>query len=267
MPFLYSLKHVHKARPGGNVVFELHVPEFHTSFGEFIAVVGPSGCGKSTFLDLLALVLRPAENHPSTFRFYCSTAAPNGYDIIHFWKSGQENKISMLRRRQIGYVLQTGGLLPFLSVRQNIGLACRLKGLDLISNRIQKIANLLGIEDQLNKKPQHVSGGERQRVAIARALIHEPAVILADEPTAAVDHDRALIILREFAQLAKKNGTGIILATHNYSLVREIADKTIRFKITHTFKNGKKKTVSTLTHFRDYTDGDKRPDPGFADGN
>jgi len=249
MPFLYTLKNVFKIRQNGAVVFELHVPEFHAARGEFIAVVGPSGCGKSTFLDLLALVLCPSDDSKSSFLFSCSRDAQTEYDIKNLWGKGKENEISMLRRRHIGYVLQTGGLLPFLSVRMNIELSCRLKGLDNVSRRIQKIANLLGIEDLLDKKPQYVSGGERQRTAIARALIHEPAVVLADEPTAAVDHFRALIILKEFTQLAKKKGTGIILATHNYNLVKEIADQTIRFNITLSVDKGKRKTISTLTTF------------------
>jgi putative ABC transport system ATP-binding protein len=142
--------------------------------------------------------------------------------------------------------LQTGGLLPFLSVHQNIELACRLKGVDGAASRINKIAFTLGIENQLGKKPQYLSGGERQRAAIARAMIHQPAVVLADEPTAAVDSDRAAGILEEFKQLAAENKTAIVMATHNYDLVQKAADQVATFKVRHFSENGVKKTLSTL---------------------
>ena len=156
-----------------------------------MAIVGPSGCGKSTLLDLLALVARPAEDSVGIFNFAGSLVNQKVNDIIHFWQKRGEHRIAQLRKRYIGYVLQTGGLLPFLSVYQNIELACRLKGIDGAGNRIISIAFTLGIENQLNKKPQYLSGGERQRAAIARAMVHRPTVVLADEPTAAVDSERA----------------------------------------------------------------------------
>ena len=267
MPALYDLKHVCRARRSGSVFFELRIPEFRSSFGEFVAVIGPSGCGKSTFLDLLALVLRPNDCSVGTFRFGCAPEAPETHDIIHSWRNGRENDIAAIRRNHIGYVLQTGGLLPFMSVRRNVELACRLKGVDRIGSRVREIAIALGIEDQLGKKPQFLSGGERQRAAIARAMIHEPVVVLADEPTAAVDYGRARTILEEFSQLAQKKGTGIFVATHNYRLVKDIADQVVTFRIAHVLEDGKRKTVSKLIRFRDSVDDNDKSNPGFQNGN
>jgi putative ABC transport system ATP-binding protein len=211
-----------------------------------VAIIGPSGCGKSTLLDLLALVARPDESAFGIFNFACSPVDHKIHDIIHFWQKRGENTVARLRRHCIGYVLQTGGLLPFLSVHQNIELACRLKGVDRAASRINKIASTLGIENQLGKKPQYLSGGERQRAAIARAMIHRPAVVLADEPTAAVDSDRAMGILEEFKQLAAENKTTIVMATHNYDLIQKAADQVATFNVRHFSENGVKKTLSTL---------------------
>jgi len=244
--FLYELKQIRRTRESGDIVFELYIPDLSVSFGEFVAIIGPSGCGKSTLLDLLALVARPDKGPFGIFNFACSPVNHEVYDIIHFWQKRDENMVAQLRRRCIGYVLQTGGLLPFLSVRQNIELACQLKGIDRAGSRINKIAFTLGIENQLGKKPQYLSGGERQRAAIARAMIHRPSVVLADEPTAAVDSGRAMGILEEFKQLAVENKTAIVMATHNSELAEKTANQVATFNIRHFSENGVKKTLSTL---------------------
>jgi putative ABC transport system ATP-binding protein len=246
VPYLYELKQIRRTRNSGDILFELHIPDLRLSFGEFFAVIGPSGCGKSTLLDLLALVARPDEGAFGIFNFSCFAVNANVYDIIQCWQKHDENTVAYLRRQCIGYVLQTGGLLPFLSVRQNIELACRLKGIEEAENHINTMAAILGIENQLGKKPQHLSGGERQRAAIARAMIHRPAVVLADEPTAAVDSDRALAILSEFKQLAAENKTAIVMATHNHDLVKNVADHVATFSVRHFSEKGMKKTLSTF---------------------
>jgi putative ABC transport system ATP-binding protein len=245
--FLYELKNIRRIRASGDIVFELYIPDFCVSYGEFIAIVGPSGCGKSTLLDLLALVARPHDEPRGKFYFLGSPESQKVNDIIHLWQNWGEKKVAQLRRNDIGYVLQTGGLLPYLSVRQNIELACRLKGLDHVGGRINEIVVMLGLENQLNKKPQYLSGGERQRAAIARAMVHQPTVVLADEPTAAVDSDRAKKILEEFKQLAAEYKTAIVMATHNYNLVEKTATQIATFKVRHFSENGVKKTLSTLT--------------------
>jgi len=245
VPFLYDLRDVRKTRQSGNVIFALYVPQLRVGFGEFVAVVGPSGCGKSTLLDMLALVSRPDEREDCVFRFRAGTHGPDT-DINSYWLTRRENDIASVRRRHIGYVLQTGGLLPFLSVRSNIGLTCRLNGMMDIANEVSFVASELGIREQLEKKPQFLSGGQRQRVAIARAMVHRPAVVLADEPTAAVDGERARAIVEKFRLLARERETGIVMVTHDENLVSGMVDRKVTFKVDHTSENGNEKTVSVL---------------------
>ncbi len=256
MSMLYNLQNVSKTRRIGNVEFELHIPEFQMRPGEFVAIVGPSGCGKSTLLDLLALVLRPNETADGLFQFDPSLQGVEFADICSFWRSRQENRLAEIRRRHIGYVLQTGGLLPFFSVRQNIGLTCRLNGYrGAMNERIEELALKLEIKNQLDKKPQFLSGGQRQRVAIARAMAHSPSVVLADEPTAAVDSDRAKHIVKIFRQLAEDAKTGIIMVTHDRNLIEAIADRKITFELPPcSSENGVEKTRSILTEIGDPRD-------------
>jgi len=207
-----QLKNVLKRREQGGVVFELHVPEFELHSGQFVAIVGDSGCGKSTLLDMLALVSRPTRS--DTF-YYFQT-----HDVKQLWQFEQEQQLSYIRRQYLGYVLQTGGLLPFLTVFQNIQLPAKLNGINNDAY-ITDMAQRFGVEKTLTKKPQYLSGGQRQRVAILRALHHHPKVILADEPTAAVDKKNAHKIVAKFLTLAEENDTTIVMVTHDRALVAQ----------------------------------------------
>lgn len=207
-----QLKNVVKRREQGGVTFELHVPEFELHSGELVAIVGDSGCGKSTLLDMLALVSRPTQSE--AFQYFAE------HDIKQLWQQNQEKQLSHIRRQYLGYVLQTGGLLPFLTVFQNIQLPAKLNGLQN-DEHITELATRFGIEKTLTKKPQYLSGGQRQRVAILRALQHHPKVILADEPTAAVDKKNAYKIVEKFLELAKENDTTIVMVTHDRALVSQ----------------------------------------------
>ena len=157
---VYRLSSISKTRNKGGVSFELRIPVFTVPAGQFIALAGPSGCGKSTFLDLLGLVLRPDEIGEF------SILTQNG--ILRELSHANDRMVSGIRRSNLGYVLQSGGLLPYLTVRENIFLPRRLNNLPARMEDIQELVNSLGIAEQLNKKPQHLSGGQRQRVAIAR---------------------------------------------------------------------------------------------------
>jgi putative ABC transport system ATP-binding protein len=142
-----------------------------------------------------------------------------------------EDVLARIRRSDIGYVLQTGGLLPFLTVRQNILLPCRLNGMTHMEPEIQTITERLGIGDQLTKKPRFLSCGQRQRVAIARALIHRPALVLADEPTASVDKPTAIAIRDTFKALTQHMGVTLCMVTHDESLVAGAVDRTFIFDV------------------------------------
>ena len=216
-------------------MFELEIPRLCIWPGDFVAVVGPSGCGKSTFLDLLGLALKPSRCGVFSMTIGRETMADT-WDIGSLDESG----LAALRRTHIGYVLQNGGLLPFLSVRENIELTARLNGCRDYGRRTEELAGYLGISDQLGKKPQQLSGGQRQRAAIARSLVHRPAIVLADEPTAAVDRPNAIEIRDQFKKLASQSGTSVLMVTHDEALVRPVVDRMLGFEVekrtaAHTF--------------------------------
>lgn len=221
---LMCMQQVHKIREKAGQRFELQVPSFVIQSGEFLALIGTSGCGKSTLLDMLALVLRP-------------TSAESFALHLPHWQEPREvmalpeEALASVRRAEIGYVLQTGGLLPFLTVRENVMLPCRLNGMSHIEKDFQVLVERLGIADQLTKKPQFLSSGQRQRVAIARALIHRPALVLADEPTAAVDRPTAFDIRDTFKELTQQMGMTVCIVTHDEGLVVDMADRVFSFEV------------------------------------
>ncbi len=224
---VYRLRGLLKRREKAGAVFELLVPELTIRAAEFVAVVGSSGCGKSTLLDILGLVLRPT----SVEEFSMLGRDANGVTSRVDVSAMSEGGLSAIRRSQLGYVLQTGGLLPYLSVRDNILLPCRLSGASGTEAMLGNLAHRLGISDQLEKKPQHLSVGQRQRVAIARALAHRPPVVLADEPTAAVDRLTALDIRREFQELVRQLGVSLVMVTHDLDLIKGVADRVFQFSV------------------------------------
>ena len=229
---VFSLRGISKRRPGAEG-FHLRLTAFDLPRGRLLALAGPSGCGKSTALDLLACVLKPDMTGPgisepdgcepiaaesdgsaeavaaagliqasgaaqAQARFIFSPAPGHATDVLDAWKSGDADNLASLRLRHLGYVLQTGGLLPFLTARENILLHC--KSLGIVEQRKDAIADLttrLGVKHLLGHSPATLSVGERQRVAVACALAHGPGVVLADEPTAALDplHARAVLDL------------------------------------------------------------------------
>lgn len=223
---MYRLRHVEKTRTKGGGSFTLLVPYLDIRRGQFVSVVGPSGCGKSTLLDLLALVLCPTR---------CETfdvcIDDHGRVLTSDISQISDNQAAAIRRRNIGYVLQSGGLLPFLTVRENIMLTAQLSAAQVAAHDFISLIDTLRLDDQVNKKPQHLSGGQRQRAAIARAIIHRPAIILADEPTAAVDFPTALEIRDELRSLAKRLGAAVVMVTHDRNLVEGIADQEVQFQV------------------------------------
>ncbi len=226
---LVLLEAVVRRREQGDMVFLLRIPWLAVRPGEFVALVGDSGSGKSTLLDMLALVLRPsaAGRFEMRLRGGAIGAGPVS-DIAALWQRGQEAALAGLRRQHLGYVLQTGGLLPFLSVWGNLTLPLAAIGRRPNRPEIIRAAERLGLGRYLDLMPDRLSGGERQRVAVLRALLHRPALVLADEPTAAVDKSRARAIVADLHALARDVGSAIVMVTHDLDLVREVADSTYR---------------------------------------
>lgn len=194
----------------GHAGFVLEIEALTLRRGEAVALFGPSGAGKSTLLDLLALARPPAR----AARFAILPRAGPPLDIAALWARGADAALSAARARHTGYVLQQGGLLPFLDVRRNIGLPCELLGIPP-GPAIAPLAAALDITPLLGRMPATLSVGQRQRVAIARALAHAPDLVLADEPTASVHPGMADAVMTLLREGARQAGAALLLATHD----------------------------------------------------
>jgi putative ABC transport system ATP-binding protein len=175
--------------------------------GEFVAIMGPSGSGKSTLMHLLAAMTRPTSGR----------VLIEGKDTSNMNDSGRTE----IRRKKLGFVFQRFNLLPALTARQNIQVARNIYGQAPTPEsdaHLADILSLLQIQDKLDRKPAELSGGEQQRVAIARALVNSPAILLADEPTGALDTKNSEIVLKMFQELNKRLKQTILLVTHNPEL-------------------------------------------------
>jgi len=214
---MYYVDNLILTRPG-RAGYKLHIKSLAVDAGEKIAIIGPSGCGKSTALDLLGMVLEP--DSAVSFDF-----APDGagVDLALAWRNKRVDFMADLRRLHIGYILQTGGLLPFLTVEENIGLTARLSGMpDTEVRKVSRdLASMLGISHLLASLPGPLSVGERQRVAIGRALSAKPKVVLADEPTAALDPNNARTVMHMLLNAVEVQGATLVLVTHDHALVPE----------------------------------------------
>lgn len=184
---------VYTTRLGGNQVQALADVSFSVEEGEYVAIMGESGSGKSTLLNILAALDRPTGGRVKL----------DGKDIGLI----RDKEITKFRRENLGFVFQDFNLLDTFSLRDNIFLPLVLsrKSVKEMNSRLLPIAHKLGIRDLLDKYPYEVSGGQKQRVAVARALITEPKLILADEPTGALDSRSADDLLRLFGEV---NGEG-----------------------------------------------------------
>jgi putative ABC transport system ATP-binding protein len=183
--------------------------------GEFVGLVGPSGSGKTTMLAMLAGLLAPTEGK----------LLIDGQDLV------QMNDIerTSFRRKQIGFTFQANNLVPYLSAVENVELMLRLNkeyGRDG-RKRAADLLTRLGLADRLNNLPGQLSGGQQQRVAIARALIHNPSVVLADEPTASLDTERANQVVKIFANLIHEQDKAGIMVTHDLRMMKYV-DKVIQ---------------------------------------
>ena len=177
--------------------------------GEVVGLIGPSGSGKSTLLKCLGAIIEPSAGRMTL-----------GQDVIYDegWKT---TDLRALRRDRIGFVFQAPYLIPFLDVTDNVALLPMLAGVPNAESR-QRARDLLAALDvghRAKAEPSQLSGGEQQRVAIARALVNHPPVILADEPTAPLDSERALAVIRILNQMAQQYQTAIIVVTHDEKII------------------------------------------------
>jgi putative ABC transport system ATP-binding protein len=183
---------------------------FRVSPGEFVALVGPSGSGKTTMLAMLAGLLRPSQG----------SIAIAGEELAAM----SDARRTRFRGRAIGFAFQANNLVPYLTALENVELMLRLNGkLDRAGRvRAQELLARLGLADRLHSHPSQLSGGQQQRVAIARALIHEPSVVLADEPTASLDTKRANQVVSTFAELIHEQQRAGVIVTHDLRMCRYV---------------------------------------------
>lgn len=201
----------------GNARFRLQIPLFRLNRGERVALTGTSGCGKSTLLDTIAMIIQPVR--VERFSLYPREGAE--IDVASLLQNRRSDRLAEIRSGSVGYVLQTGGLLPFLSVERNIMLTLSLQRYASpdIRETVRIIADDLGIKRHLHKLPADLSVGERQRVAIARAIAPKPMLVLADEPTAALDPANADTVMQLLIEATVTTGAGLIIASHDKSLI------------------------------------------------
>jgi putative ABC transport system ATP-binding protein len=185
--------------------------------GEFVALVGPSGSGKTTMLAMLAGLLAPSE----------------GSIMIGGRELGQmsEGQRTKFRRERVGFTFQSNNLVPYLTVLENVELMLKLNNrLNRKSKEHTKeLLGQLGLSERLKNLPSQLSGGQQQRVAIARALVHSPNIVLADEPTASLDTERAFQVVETFANLIHAQNLAGIMVTHDLRMV-QYADKIIQMR-------------------------------------
>lgn len=204
MPLLTvnNLKKVYTTRFGGNKVTALKNINFSVEKGEYVAIMGESGSGKTTLLNILASMDRPTSGE----------VILNGSNTVNI----DENELAKFRREHLGFVFQDFNLLDTFSIEDNIYLPLVLagEGYKKMNDKIKPIAEKLGISNILKKYPYEVSGGEKQRTAIARAVITKPDVLLADEPTGALDSKSTGDLLNTLSDI-HEDGQTILMVTHS----------------------------------------------------
>ena len=181
---------------------------FEVQPGEFVALVGPSGSGKTSLVAMLAGLLQPSEGRVRIA----------DRDIAEL----SDRELTRFRRRNIGFTFQANNLLPYLTVLENVMLMLSLNGRANPGGRAwaEALLTQLGLGDRLDSLPAQLSGGQQQRVSIARALIHRPAVVLADEPTASLDTERAYQVVETFASLIHDERRAGVMVTHDLRMCR-----------------------------------------------
>lgn len=199
---------------GHHEINALKATDFSIEAGEFVAIIGPSGSGKSTFLTIAGGLQTPSSGQ----------LIIDGTDYTHL----SEKERSRLRFKSVGFILQASNLIPFLTVQQQLELVDHLTG-SKEKAKANQLFDDLGITGLKHQLPQELSGGERQRAAIARALYHDPALILADEPTASLDTEKAYEVVKLLAKESKEKNKAIIMVTHDDRMLK-YCDKVYRMQ-------------------------------------
>jgi len=193
--------------PGGPV-FALDGVSFTVDAGSSVAITGPSGCGKSTLLGVIGGLAVPT----------AGVVRIGGEEV----SSLPDRRRSDFRRTHVGFVYQADNLLPFLTVVENVELQFALDGRSSGVDRSLELLDKLGLADEAHRLPDHLSGGQRQRAAVARAVVHRPEVILADEPTGALDAANAAGVIDLLLEVRREIGATLVMVTHDRDAARRM---------------------------------------------
>lgn len=187
---------------GDNCVYALRGISFSVNQGEFLSIMGPSGSGKSTCMNMIGCLDRPTEG-------IVKIGGKNTAEM-------NEKELAVLRNRTIGFVFQQYHLLPSMNVLENVMLPLRYQGIEMSVRKqmAEEALERVGLSDRMKHRPYELSGGQKQRVAIARATVTKPKIILADEPTGALDSSTGESVLQLFGEI-NKTGTTIVIVTHD----------------------------------------------------
>ena len=187
----------------------LHGIDLDVKEGEFVSIVGASGSGKSTLMNMIGVLDRPTEG----------TYWLDGTDV----QDAQDDELSQIPNRKIGFVFQNFNLISRTNARKNVELPMMYAGIPQKkrTQRAEELLDLVGMADRMDHQPNELSGGQKQRVAIARAMANDPAIILADEPTGALDSKTGRMVMDLFHRLNREQGKTIVLITHNQELAAE----------------------------------------------
>lgn len=187
----------------------LHGLDLTVNMGEFVSIVGESGSGKSTLMNILGALDRPTEG----------TYFLDGVDV----GAGKDKQLSEIRNRQIGFVFQTYNLIARTTALSNVELPLLYAGVPKAerTRKAKELLEIVGMQERMTHRPDELSGGQKQRVAIARAMANDPSIILADEPTGALDSKTGRVIMDIFHKLHEEQGKTIVLITHSGELANE----------------------------------------------
>jgi putative ABC transport system ATP-binding protein len=213
-----EVRELTKTYGSGNTAYQaLKGVDFLASGGEFVMLSGPSGSGKTTLLSVLGCVLTPTSGQVKLL----------GEDISH----AREKDLPRLRLSYIGFVFQSHNLIEALSARDNIVMLLQLRGWGRhdATREALRLLTSVGLSDKIDSKPRDLSGGQRQRVAIARALAGAPPILLADEPTAALDAHNGYAVTELLRMLAKEHGHTVVVVTHD-SRIFHLADRIVHIE-------------------------------------
>ena len=187
----------------------LHGIDLKVNRGEFVSIVGSSGSGKTTMMNIIGILDRPTEGEYML----------DGVDVAH----AKDRDLSMIRNKKIGFVFQTYNLISRTSALKNVELPMLYAGIGKKerTERAKELLNMVGMGERMSHTPDELSGGQKQRMAIARAMANEPSIILADEPTGALDSKTGRMIMDIFHRLNEEQGKTIVLITHSQELAEE----------------------------------------------